>query len=42
MHIKVAHFLNHDTHFLQSAFSLETYLMNNKTYQIENLKFIIH
>ncbi len=41
MHTKVDHFLNPGTHFYRMPF-LWTPIMNNKTYQIENLKLIIH
>jgi hypothetical protein len=41
MHIKVAHFLSHNAHFFRVPF-LWTPITNNKTYQIENLKLIIH
>jgi hypothetical protein len=41
MHTKVVHFLSHDAHFGRVHFLL-TPLMNNKTYQIDKLKLIIH
>jgi hypothetical protein len=41
MHTKVAHILSHNAHFCRVPF-LWTSTMNNKTYQIENLKLIIH
>jgi hypothetical protein len=40
MHIKVVHFLSHNAHFCKVPF-LSTPIMNNKTYQIENLKLIM-
>jgi len=41
MHIEVAHFLSHNAHFCNVSF-LWTHVMNSKTYQINNLKLIIH
>jgi len=41
MHTQVAHFLSYGAHFYRVPF-FWTPLMNNKTYQIENLKLIIH
>jgi hypothetical protein len=39
MHTKVAHFLSHIAHFCKVPF-LNIYIMNNKTYQIENWLYI--
>jgi hypothetical protein len=41
MRIKVAHFLCCNAHFCKVPF-LRTPIMNNKTYQIGNLKLIVH
>ncbi len=40
MHIKVVHFLNHNAHFCKMPF-FWTLIMNNKTFQIQNLKLIM-